>query len=258
VKPSGEVEITQLLLLKDQDVAEAAGRALWLALQEVGRLFSGDLEESGPLEIPLSEGTVHVAPVFTDRFAAPIVPEGIGASATDDKLIWTVFAEAMAGSRTCDQRKLANGARVALGIEGTMLLVTEQAITPSPGLRYLIWDPVYDGAVLSTATLDPSYWGRYSSFDKDRVAVMKRRTRAACITVVGAFLGLYRCDNPRCFLYGNVDSVTRLDEFVQIGPEHGIEQLTGRGFSFDSDPNELAPVVRIDEATAGWVEGSMR
>jgi hypothetical protein len=219
-------------------------------------MFSVGGDGSSPIVLPLSEGPVPVNPIFRPLFAASFVPAGIDVSKTPEGVIQRIFAGAAAGNRAHDQRELASGARLAIGIEGTMLLVTDQAIIPPSGLRYLIWDPVSNGAVLSTATLDPSYWGRQSSLDADRIAVMKRRTRAACITVVGAFLGLYRCDNPLCFLYGNIDSVTRLDEFVQVGPEHRVEQLTGRGFPLDGDPNEPAPVVRIDDPTAGWGEAA--
>jgi hypothetical protein len=81
--------------------------------------------------------------------------------------------------------------------------------------------------VVSTQPIDPEYW---RSSDNNRLATIKHRVRTACLSAVGEMLDLKRCDNPRCVLYEDVDSVVRLDAMVQLGSEHDIPALTGKGF----------------------------
>jgi hypothetical protein len=56
-----------------------------------------------------------------------------------------------------------------------------------------------------------------------------------------------RCDNPSCFLYGDVDRASRLDDFVRIGNEHGVGSLTGRGFPEETSPGDEDAVVAVAE-----------
>src|SRR4029453_2495881 len=118
---------------------------------------------------------------------------------------------------------------------GWSLVVTDIELTPPPEGRYIIWDQFPLGAVASVAPLDPEYWREPYDSEQQRVVIAKRRVRAACVSIVGALIGLHRCQNESCFLYANVGSVVRLDEMELIGPEHGVAELTNRGFSASED-----------------------
>lgn len=132
-------------------------------------------------------------------------------------------------SRTLDQRWLAEYFRGRIAEADATILVTDQEITPPREWRYVIWDsPLNRITVASIAPLDPEYWG---SRPEDRLVVLKRRTRAMLIATTGAYLGLSECDNSRCFLFSDVDSVTTLDEMVAIGEEHGLPNLADVGFT---------------------------
>lgn len=145
-------------------------------------------------------------------------------------------------SRTLDQYWLAEHLRGRIPEGNATVLVTDQEITPPREWRYVIWDsPLPRVTVASIAPLDPAYWG---SRPEDRLAILKRRTRAMLIATTGAHLGLSRCDNSRCFLFSNVDSVTTLDEMVAIGEEHRLAALADVGFTETSireadDPRKL-------------------
>ena len=117
------------------------------------------------------------------------------------------------------------------------MLVTDQELTPPKGWRYIIWDEIQSGTAISIAPTDPVYW-RYS--DENRVAIIKHRIRTAGLSVAGTFLGLKRCEEENCFLYDDVDSVTRLDEMVYLSGHHGLQELANRGFvTRPDDPNRV-------------------
>jgi hypothetical protein len=155
--------------------------------------------------------------------------------------------EAAPGSRTgVDHSALASSIREQLNLDysSPLILVTNQPITPPPQWRYTIWQPVVGGVVLSTAALDPAYWEGPAARDAsvNRLRVLKHRTRAANAGVLGSLIGFYRCDNPACFLFADIDSVTRLDDMLYFGAEHAVPDLTGRGFAADEDPYQPATI----------------
>lgn len=123
---------------------------------------------------------------------------------------------------------------------GSRITVTDQELTPPTNWRYIIWKET-PKIIISTVPIDPLYWGMN---DIHRLAVIKHRLRTACLCNVGTLIGLQRCNNESCFLYRNVDSVTRLDGMVKLGPEHGINSLEGKGFDvFNDTPSETQQVV---------------
>ena len=81
--------------------------------------------------------------------------------------------------------------------------------------------------MVSAAPTDPMFWRQHDPF---RVATIKQRIRAACLGIAGEHIGFESCDNPTCFLFNDVDSVTTLDSMLEFGPEHSVVELTGRGF----------------------------
>ncbi len=130
----------------------------------------------------------------------------------------------------------------------TLIVVTDQEISPPEGWRYIISDDIVsdDGSeacVISVAPTDPWYW----SEDNDaRSATIKHRIRSICLCAVGEYLGLKRCNNPRCFLYKDIDSVTTLDWMLLMGPEHRKKRLTMHGFAPRPEkPDEVQPVIPV-------------
>ncbi len=120
--------------------------------------------------------------------------------------------------------------------EGTPVVVFDQELTPPPQWRYVIWAD----RVVSVVPTDPTYWGMK---DDNKIVTIKHRVRTACLSIIGQLLKLKRCSNDRCFLFGNVDSVLRLDKMVELGPEHNIKMLSGKGFDIcPPDPAKVQPI----------------
>ncbi len=245
------IPITQLLLLGDATTAPELGDVLWLALDEVRRLFTPD-GAPAPFNVPLPDGSlVAVRPkiqtLLLARSAVPQVaqehwlPGGVPRARA---IIEQALKDAASSRGGLDYGALASSVQAQLGQdEGVpLVLVTDQPVTPPPHWRYVIWQPVAGGVVLSTAALDPAYWGEIAlgEADVDRLRVLKHRTRAASVTVIGSLIGLYRCANPTCFMFQDTDSVTRLDGMLHLGAEHAVAELTGRGFAPEGDPRQPA------------------
>ena len=130
----------------------------------------------------------------------------------------------------------------------TLIIVTDQEISPPEGWRYIISadivsDDGSEACVISVAPTDPCYW----SEDNDaRLATIKHRIRSICLCAVGEYLRLKRCNNPRCFLYKDIDSVTTLDYMLLMGPEHRKKGLTMHGFAPRPEkPDEVQPVIAV-------------
>jgi predicted Zn-dependent protease len=165
-------------------------------------------------------------------------------------------------SKTYDQEKLVDVTRERVLREGfgaaastmPLMVITDRPITPPKDWRYIIWDIWLEpqrSAVISTVPLDPAYW---EIPDPRRVVTIKNRTRTAAMSVCGTFLGLERCDNPRCFLYTDVGSVTNLDHMVRLGSEHDSEigGLSGHGFQLpDGDPDIIQRIVQVPSGRSG-------
>ena len=235
--------LTQVLLLADTDRLETTGPALWAMLDEVVAIFNTGGQVVHPER----------------RFVTPLpVPDLEAVSAENERLVLgSDIVPLLEGpgrfASTLDPAPLAERVMEVLAEHGheagSLLVVTDQEITPPPEWRYILWDGGDGWSVVSTAAMDPEYWGL---LDEDRTSRIKRRARAACISAVGEMLELERCRNSRCFLLGNVDSVRRLDRMRLIGDEHREFPAAGRvGFVHDEvDPAAREPVVDPTELDA--------
>jgi predicted Zn-dependent protease len=141
--------------------------------------------------------------------------------------------------RTYDQTHLATIIRKLVDPDKSgehLMIITDRPITPPADWRYIIWetDPNTNASVISVSPLDPEYW---RDQDPRRVMRIKTRTRNAALSITGELIGLERCENPACFLFDDVDSVTVLDEMRAFGAEHDLSELVGYGFDeMVSDP----------------------
>jgi hypothetical protein len=253
------VDIELVLLFKDEEKSTKFGPALWPVFSELRRFFDpGD--DDGWLDVPRGRtgSRVGMRPRFSSRYLAPSTPGTLEPAAGPE----TISAERMervwsrAASRDRTQQYvhdvLGDGVRELLGSDSTLLVVTDQQIVPPPEFRYIIWDVFPGGAVVSLAPLDPAYWGPSDTYWRtgkaapDRVRAVKWRARTACLSIVGSLLGLNRCRNDNCYLFANIDSVTRLDSMDRLGQEHGVEALTDRGFpDREAEPLEVAEPVAV-------------
>lgn len=232
--------ILQVVLLRNESASQELGQLLWATLEEVRLLY----------DLANGRGT------FSRIYVAQTVPESVSNSAEVAEVL--PLAEAKAGwgklwapgeqsRRTIDANVLAVRTQELLGQRAAskiLSIVTDQEITPPPQWRYVIWGGDATATVISTAPIDPRYWGIQTN-SQARLQTIKQRVRAACCCVAGAHLDLERCENPQCFMYSSVDSVTNLDEMICIGREHGIPELTGMGFkSLGTESNSIVGFAR--------------
>jgi hypothetical protein len=241
--------------------------ALWSAFSEIDALFRPAGDDTD-LHVPIHDSAAAteavIRPEFTRQYIggpavqtpAPDVEPAEGADevlaqlgalhSLSPSMTWgsSSYAEWQtsrdvappASRRTVDARVLGALVQETVQPSGWTLIVTDIELQPPPDWRYIIWDSFPSGAVVSIATLDPAYWREPDRSETHRVRAVKKRARAACISVVGSLIGLHRCSNPECFLFSEVDSLVRLDEMKVVGPEHGVRELTNRGFTPNDDP----------------------
>jgi hypothetical protein len=234
--------LTQVLLLTEPESLERTAPALWAMLEEVVSVFNAGEEVVHPVR----------------RCVTPLPVDALeGVTTEEERLVLGSHIVPLLETPgryagTLDPGPLADRVRAMLsehGHEAEMLqVVTDQEITPPPDWRYILWDGDDDWGVVSTAAMDPEYWGL---LDGDPTALIKRRARAAAISQVGSKLGLARCENARCFLLGNVGSVLQLDRMRLIGDEHPDFPGAGRvGFASEHDelatPEPLADPTELD------------
>jgi len=216
--------IVLFLMLGEQDNAAELTAVLWTALHEVDTFYNHAGKRARFVRY-LAAGS-----------AAPPV-SGADRQWLDDRGV--TFLEgvrnmARAGRRqTFETKRIISATRELAGAEALgknrhLVAITDLELTPPPQWRYLISDGAAGDSVISIAPIDPRYWREREA---DRVGIIKHRVRTACLAVVGETLGLKECDNEKCIMFGNVDSVTRLDTMVLLGPEHNIEGLIEQGFS---------------------------
>ena len=238
-----QLELTQVLLLTEPENLERTGPALWAMFEEVVAVFN--------------VGEERVRPVR--RCVTPLPIPGLQGIATEEEqIVGSEIVPTLKGpgrwAGTLDPGPLADRVRGLLEAFGhtpdALLVVTDQEITPPREWRYILWDGEGDWAVVSTAPMDPVYWGL---LDEDPTVQVKRRARAASICEIGSMLGLERCENPRCFMYGNVDSVLRLDRMWLIGDEHPDFPDAGMvGFGTDEQADPGTPEPLADPAELGY------
>jgi hypothetical protein len=248
-----DVDVCVVLLITDERITSRFGQVAWLAVSEAAQLYEGGA--GGELTIPIDASrVVAVRPHIGSRNAS-VAPVGDHESVLRPEQVaeivreQSVTGETTVGSQGAlvDQHAMVALVRDALDVAGpNMVVVTDRPLMPPPGYRYLIWEAVPGGVAMSMATLDPEYWGEWSD-ETTRQRIVKRRLRAALCSVLGTAIGLVRCDNPQCFLYADVDRVTRLDDFVRIGEEHFVSSLTGRGFSDQVFEHQREAVIDVAE-----------
>jgi hypothetical protein len=233
------VPITQILLLAEPDrFPERLTPTILAVFEEVRRFYESD----DWLDVPLRGGqTASVRPEWTAEQVADkaLSPDGV---VVDRDLVARIADESRSSPTTHDQSMIGELLLRSLQPPGTAVIVTDLAITPPPDWRYVIWDVVPGCAVVSLATLDPFYWAM-SVDEEERTRVIKRRARAACLSIVGTLLGLSRCENERCYLFAGVDSALRLDEMVYLGPEHRVETLGSRSYPHVASDPVLAETI---------------
>jgi predicted Zn-dependent protease len=222
-------EIVLALLFRDPAAARDFGPFLWAALREVEAFYNAD-------EIRAKYFRVFLAPEIPAAFRKESgwpewALQGIEAEVGDESK-WQAARGTF--SRTCDPEKLAAWTRHLIGPHSRgrrLVLVTDAEITPPKGSRYIIWRATRGVAskatVVSAAPTDPSYW---KTRDSRRLATIKHRVRTACLSSVGAALGIKKCKNPACFRCKPVESVVDLDRMRYLGEEHNVPGLALRGF----------------------------
>jgi len=258
---SDPVRIVQVLLLVDGETSLEVGPALWAMLLEIERFYNMDRPRISFQRFYISPQVPKVNLLDTARRNLDRLLRG--GKAVDDALMQLSPAQRVEKAvsskdstgrfrRTCDQRKLGQVVRDLIGIgpdAGLLFIVTDREITPPPEWRYIIWDDFEGGAVVSMVPTDPKYW-RHP--DPGRIATIKHRVRTAALSITGQFLGLERCENPGCFLYADVGSVTNLDLMTHLGDEHELPKLAGRGFQpAGADPAVVQSVVETRPMEGG-------
>jgi hypothetical protein len=242
------ITINQVLLLRDPRYSEELGEALWAAFREVENFYNDGeqravfrryyFSETIPESIQKRETGEAVSAVqkmrefFTGSGNRPVgeVSSEVTTRILQNDSKWATTAGPYV--RSFDAGKIARlawelthaGSEESWSREGTMqVVVTDLVLVPPEGWRYIIWSR----DVISIAPTDPKFWNMKEA---NRKSILKHRVRTACLSVTGQLIGLKRCDNERCFLCKNVDSVTRLDDMVVLGPEHNIGALSQKGF----------------------------
>jgi predicted Zn-dependent protease len=255
VTPTQPVKLIQALALFDEKNSLDYGLALWAAFHEIESFYrmTGTAVEYRRFYIAPKAPASSLLDGLLHRLGS-VLPGGQVVRALEllnqDQIISSAAPSAeMADStkRTYDQVKLASIIRNLIdsgGHDSHLMIITDRPITPPRKWRYIIWqeDPDFNSSVISVAPLDPHYW---RDLDPDRVMTIKRRMRNAGLSITGGLIGISHCKNERCFLFDDVDSVTVLDDMLEMGSEHGIEAISGAGFDDDrvKDPTALQPVV---------------
>ena len=151
--------------------------------------------------------------------------------------------------RKYDARKIMNIIKsiITESQNGYNVVITNLELSPPYNYRYILWS----NRVISIIPMDPLYWGMD---EPERLSIIKHRIRTATLSVVGAILGIGGCNNEYCFRYRNIDSVTRLDYMMMLGPEHRIQSLSGLGFDyFSENPSQVQPIVQ-DPLERRWAK----
>jgi predicted Zn-dependent protease len=232
--------IIQALALFDEKSASEYGLALWAALHEVDglyRLAHAQIEYRRFYIAPVPpnfSSFENISRALGKWFPGVQVQTGLNLLKHDQVLssLGPSAELSLGRRRTYDQAQLAAVIRKLVDPNDSgdhLMIITDRPITPPAKWRYIIWeiDRKPNTSVISVAPLDPEYW---RDKDPNRVMRIKTRTRNAVLSITGELIGLEHCDNPACFMFDDVDSVTVLDEMYAFGAEHDLLELTGYGF----------------------------
>lgn len=245
-----ELVIDLVLTLRSHDNSAVLGPALWAGLAEVGNYFTPG-SSSGWLEVPLptrSREQAIVRPRFRRWYVATAPPPfPLEEQGMDSEFVLVEEGKAREIWERSQQRRTQHdhailGPGIAAhvtDIAGTALdsaiIVVDRELIPPPDWRYVLWSSFPGGAVISIAPMDPDYWGAPAPHSR-RKQEIKQGMRAAALCVAGTRIGLSRCENPGCFMFAAVDSVSRLPEMRQLGTEHTVTGLD-RGIFPSPDPD---------------------
>jgi hypothetical protein len=255
-----EGEVVQVLVLFEEKNALDYGLALWAALHEVEQFYKPAapnlvyrryfVSPVAPEPSVVSRITRTLGQIFVNA------PEVAALDSSDRRSIKPISKELKAeDTAIVDQNRLY--AAVCDVIDQTsgvpMLIVTDRAIVPPAGWRYIIWDAAGEpwsetvmprSIVLSAAPLDPLYW---RETDADRIATVKSRARAAALSITGSMLAIKRCKDRDCFMFNPVSSVLTLDGMRRFGRGHDRPELEGRHFDTKPcDPAIVEPVIATE------------
>ena len=228
-----QVDVTQVVFLVDPDASSLFARALWEAANEAADFYG----VAGGWSFPHASVPVRVEPAIDTRLLSSAVPAGVPREAVtqDAEAVERGVATATVSKGLAKQDVLGPLVHETLALQGSSIVITDCAIVPPAEWRYIIWDATPNGAVISYAPLDPGYWTTAVEAD-ERIMTVKSRVRAAALCVIGSLTGLRRCQNERCFMFANIDSVVRLDQMELIGPEHEIPELSERRVVAQAEP----------------------
>jgi predicted Zn-dependent protease len=241
--------VKQVLLIRSSETSLELGASLWAAMEEAGAFYNSGGRPC--LRIDREYLSSQVPAEMTAAAAGDPARYSTWESTSN---VW--FLSRGRFARTYRHEALISAVRELVGDAdqvGRLLIVTDQELMPPKDWHYVIWrgGEGRADAVVSIAPLDPVYWNEP---DEDRRSTVKQRARSALLCILGGWLGLERCDNEKCFLFGNVDSVNRLDIMIKLGPEHELSGLTGRGFKAQTPMTEV--IQRADDSPtsrAPWV-----
>jgi hypothetical protein len=249
-------KIIQALALFDEKSSNEYGLALWAALHEVEKFYQ-------PAHAQIDYRRYYIVPsppnssLFGNisRAIGQAMPGGQAQTAPDMAKHGQILSFSglsallsQSTSRTYDQAQLAAAVRKLIEPQDPhdhLMIITGRPITPPAKWRYIMWDTDFNAntSVISVSPLDPEFW-----LDKDpnRVTRIKTRARNIALLITGLLTGLERCDNPACFLFEGVVSVTALDGMHALGTEHNVPELTAYGFDDTAgDPTLVqTPTVR--------------
>ncbi|HEX4953028.1 MAG TPA: hypothetical protein VF017_06505 [Thermoanaerobaculia bacterium] len=252
---SNGLPIVQVLLLMNEESAHELAPPLWAALLEVEKFYNNDQSRVAVERYFISPYTPSTSLLASAlRHMGRLLLPGEQPQAALNLIRRDQFFDRRVDSSqirgrysgTVDQSKVVHAVSEVLGkaLDGKhLLIVTDEEITPPPEWRYIVWDGSKEHTVVSTAPADPKYWRQRTP---NRLSIIKHRARSACLCISGSLLGLARCDNPQCFLFRDINSVTALDFMTELGPEHEstAPDLVGRGFlPFVSNPEYVQEVV---------------
>lgn len=256
---SNPIHIVQLLVLSEEESVRELSPALWATLLEIERLYNRDQPRATFERQFVSRHAPPTSVVASTlrtvaRFFGKDVDSAVALLSEHGRHDYPLESERSIQGRftnTIDQVKLWSTARGLLGKDrdnAYLMVVTDREITPPKGFRYIIWDGIGRDGVVSIPPTDPKYWRQQDPF---RVATIKHRVRTACLSMAGEWLGYERCENPSCFLFQDVDSVTVLDSMLEFGPEHSVPRLTSFGFEFAGrEPGTLQ--TPVTSPTPAW------
>jgi hypothetical protein len=232
--------IVQVLAFRQPEKWKLMAPSLWAALIEIENFYNFDIPRVQCARYTLGGTALQEycsLPMFLS-YASQIGPQ------SPDDPFWAPLQGKF--RRTIHQGRLADAIRRLLPPshkDWFAMIITDQEIEPPPDWRYIIWDNVQNGEVISTAPTDPDYWRERTT---NRVGAIKHRVRTAGMSITGFELGLARCSNPRCFLFDDVASTDILDSMLELGEEHDRARLTGLGYSpRPRDPSRVQSVETV-------------